>query len=40
MHNTWAKLSPNGQYRTLKCKKCGLEADRDVIGACNIRLRG
>ena len=34
-----AKLSPNGQYRILKCK-CGLEADRDVIGAWNIRLRG
>ena len=35
-----AKLSPNGQYRVLKCKKCGLIADRDVIGAWNIRLRG
>jgi len=35
-----AKLSPNGQYRTMKCKRCGLEADRDVIGAWNIRLRG
>ncbi|MHA1606111.1 MAG: RNA-guided endonuclease InsQ/TnpB family protein [Candidatus Freyarchaeota archaeon] len=33
------KLSPNG-HRIMKCKKCGLEADRDVIGACNIRLRG
>lgn len=32
------KLSPNGQ-RLLKCK-CGLVADRDVIGSWNIRLRG
>jgi putative transposase len=32
------KLSPNGQ-RLLKCK-CGLIADRDVIGSWNIRLRG
>jgi putative transposase len=31
------KLSPNGQ-RLLKCK-CGLIADRDVIGSGNIRLR-
>jgi len=35
-----AKLSPNGQYRIMKCKRCGLEADRDIIGAWNIRLRG
>ena len=35
-----AKLSPNGQYRTMKCKGCGLIADRDIIGAWNIRLRG
>ena len=35
-----AKLSPNGQYRTMKCKRCGLKADRDIIGAWNIRLRG
>ncbi|MEQ9716206.1 MAG: transposase [Candidatus Asgardarchaeum sp.] len=34
------KLSPNAQYRTMKCKKCGLITDRDVIGAWNIRLRG
>ena len=34
------KLSPNGQYRTMKCKRCGLIADRDIIGAWNIRLRG
>ena len=34
-----AKLSPNGQYRTMKCK-CGLITDRDVIGAWNIRLKG
>lgn len=32
------KLSPNGQ-RVLKCS-CGLEADRDVVGSWNIRLRG
>ncbi len=32
------KLSPNGR-RLLKCK-CGLEADRDVVGSWNIRLRG
>jgi|Deesub1362B_J571_1020462.scaffolds.fasta_scaffold08958_2 putative transposase len=34
-----AKLSPNG-HRILKCKRCGLIADRDIIGAWNIRLRG
>ncbi len=34
-----AKLSPNG-HRTLKCKKCRLIADRDIIGTWNIRLRG
>ena len=33
------KLSLNG-HRTLKCKKCGLIADRDVIGSWNIRLGG
>ncbi|QDA32005.1 IS200/IS605 family element transposase accessory protein TnpB [Thermococcus indicus] len=32
------KLSPNGG-RVLKCSKCGFEADRDVIGSWNIRLR-
>jgi len=32
------KLSPNG-YRILKCSNCGFEADRDVIGSWNIRLR-
>jgi len=31
------KLSPNG-YRVLRCK-CGFEADRDVIGSWNIRIR-
>ncbi|KUK04553.1 RNA-guided endonuclease InsQ/TnpB family protein [Methermicoccus shengliensis] len=31
------KLSPNG-HRVLKCE-CGFEADRDVIGSWNIRLR-
>ena len=34
-----SKLSPNG-HRVLKCSKCGFEADRDVIGSWNIRLRG
>ena len=29
------ELSPNG-YRELKCRKCGLVADRDVIGAWNL----
>ena len=33
------KLSPNG-HRVLKCSKCGFEADRDVVGSWNIRLRG
>ncbi len=32
------KLSPNGQ-RLLKCE-CSLEADRDVVGSWNVRLRG
>ncbi|RLF79185.1 transposase [Thermococci archaeon] len=32
------KLSPNGG-RVLKCSKCGFEADRDVVGSWNIRLR-
>ncbi|MCA6212978.1 IS200/IS605 family element transposase accessory protein TnpB [Thermococcus bergensis] len=32
------KLSPNG-HRVLKCE-CGFEADRDVVGSWNIRLRG
>jgi len=32
------KLSPNG-HRVLKCSNCGFEADRDVIGSWNIRLR-
>ncbi|ASI98140.1 RNA-guided endonuclease InsQ/TnpB family protein [Thermococcus celer] len=31
------KLSPNG-YRGVKCE-CGFEADRDVVGSWNIRLR-
>jgi len=31
------KLSPNGR-RVLKCD-CGLEADRDVVGSWNIRLK-
>jgi putative transposase len=31
------KLSPNG-YRVLKCE-CGFEADRDVVGSWNIRLK-
>ena len=33
------KLSPNGG-RVLKCLNCGFEADRDVVGSWNIRLRG
>lgn len=33
----WGKLSPN-EYRVMKCR-CGFEADRDVIGSWNIRLR-
>ncbi len=33
------KLSPNGQHRVLECKRCGLIADRDVVGSWNIRLR-
>ncbi|HDH44992.1 MAG TPA: transposase [Thermococcus sp.] len=32
------KLSPNG-HRVLKCKKCGFEADRDVVGSWNICLK-
>ncbi len=32
------KLSPNGR-RVLKCPNCGFEADRDVVGSWNIRLR-
>ena len=32
------KLSSNG-HRVLKCKKCGFEADRDVVGSWNIRLK-
>ncbi|AAL81139.1 transposase [Pyrococcus furiosus DSM 3638] len=31
------KLSPNG-HRVLKCK-CGFEADRDVVGSWNVRLK-
>ncbi|ADI32307.1 RNA-guided endonuclease InsQ/TnpB family protein [Staphylothermus hellenicus] len=32
------KLSPNG-HRVLKCMRCGFEADRDIIGSLNIRLK-
>ena len=32
------RLSPNG-HRGLKCSNCGFEADRDVVGSWNIRLR-
>ena len=32
------KLSPKG-HRVLECLKCGFEADRDVVGSWNIRLR-
>ena len=27
-------------YRRLRCSRCGLEADRDVIGKLNVRKRG
>ncbi|MGB9785367.1 MAG: zinc ribbon domain-containing protein [Fervidicoccaceae archaeon] len=33
-----SKLVESG-YRKLKCLKCGFEADRDLIGASNIRER-
>ena len=33
------KLNPN-RHRVLKCSNCGFEADRDVIGSWNVRLRG
>jgi len=29
------KLNPNGQ-RLLKCEKCGLEFDRDVVATLNL----
>ncbi|MBC7093998.1 transposase [Thermococcus sp.] len=32
------RLSPNG-HRVLKCSNCGFEADRDVVGSWNIRLK-
>jgi len=32
------RLSPNG-HRILKCENCGFEADRDIIGSWNIRLK-
>ncbi|MCD6523928.1 MAG: transposase, partial [Thermococcus sp.] len=32
------ELSPNG-HRVLKCSNCGFEADRDVVGSWNVRLR-
>ncbi|AEK71995.1 IS element ISTsi1 orfB, putative trasposase [Thermococcus sp. 4557] len=32
------KLSPNG-HRVLKCSNCGFEANRDVVGSWNVRLR-
>ncbi|NJE62103.1 RNA-guided endonuclease TnpB family protein [Thermococcus sp. 21S7] len=32
------KLSPNGG-RVVKCSNCGFEADRDVVGSWNIRLK-
>jgi len=34
----WGRLSSNG-HRILKCENCGLEADRDVVGSWNIRLK-
>ncbi|MGQ4913322.1 MAG: RNA-guided endonuclease InsQ/TnpB family protein [Candidatus Asgardarchaeia archaeon] len=33
-----SRLSPNG-HRVLRCSNCGLEADRDVVGSWNIRLK-
>jgi len=33
-----SKLVENG-YRRLKCLKCGFEADRDFVGALNIRRK-
>jgi len=32
------KASPNG-HRIVKCSNCGFEADRDVVGSWNIRLK-
>jgi len=32
------KLSPNG-YRRMKCRKCNLEQDRDVIAVKNLLRR-
>ena len=33
------KLKRTKKHRILKCKNCGLEADRDMIGSWNIRLK-
>ncbi|MGC9148851.1 MAG: zinc ribbon domain-containing protein, partial [Sulfolobales archaeon] len=33
-----SKLVENG-YRRLKCLRCGFEADRDLVGALNIRRK-
>ena len=30
------RLSPNGQYRVLRCKRCGFEEDRDVVAVLNL----
>jgi len=30
------RLSPNGRYRVLRCKRCGFEEDRDVIAVLNL----
>ena len=32
------RLSPNG-HRIMRCENCGFEADRDIIGSWNTRLR-
>ena len=33
------RLSPNGQYRRLRCEKCRFEEDRDVIAVLNLLKR-
>lgn len=34
------KVTVEDRYRYFKCKECGLEADRDVVGSANILLKG
>jgi putative transposase len=33
------RLSPNGEYRRMKCRKCGYEEDRDFIAVLNLLKR-